>query len=364
MPKLREKRSVPKKLIDTWVYKIKDVEIERLEWQENPDPEAASRLEDDRTFDEKYKRTKERVKNRAVHINVYMIKRTEQSEEAPHPLDSVEMEVFCPELNIRLEGTDVVALKDAMWGMLDKKFEINWERFFQVEIIKSRIYGDDGTGMEVVYNDVYKGTTWDGKLLLRKWRAHEYKISPWPGAFKDEKGKVMACIPATEENQAALEEFCSRVDILRERLADFLRPDVIQENLLRLASFALLPPPAPTATDPANGFTPGSELAEMNEMDAKHPEWLEPEPVLDNWCVADAVHPVSQAPEAPGGYLNGKGLPRSRIIGVDGEVVITEAGRFRLGKVLDNYEFHWPDAKRRLLEGWCRCDPGRGEELE
>jgi len=78
------------------------------------------------------------------------------------------------------------------------------------------------------------------------------------------------------------------------------------------------------------------------------------EPVLDNWCIADAVHPVSQAPEAENGYLNGTGLPRSRILGVDGEVVITEAGRFRLGKVLDNYEFHWPDARMRVLRCYFR----------
>lgn len=242
MAKLGETRNLPDKLIDTWTYKVKDIELEELKYVS---PEDGDHVRDEREFEEKYKRTRKRITNKHVTVNVYMVKRTEQSEEPPHPLNTARLLIRCNELNIKIEGTDIVAMKDAMWSMLDKKFEIKWERFYQVQVLKARIFGGDGTGLEIVYDDVYKGTTWDGKQLIKRWRGHEFKIDVWPGAFKDEGGKVMACIPATEENRQALQEFCRRVDLLRVKLADFLKPDVIQQNLAQMAAFALLPPVPP-----------------------------------------------------------------------------------------------------------------------
>jgi hypothetical protein len=247
MAKIGETRNLPDKLIDTWTYKVKDVELDALERvpQEGEDPEHPYFTADKRSFDERNKLAKKKVTNKHVTVNVYMVKRTEQSEEPPHPLNSARLLIRCNELNIKIEGTDIVAMKDAMWSMLDKKYEIKWERYYQVQVLKSRVYGGDGTGLEIVYDDVYKGTTWDGKHLLKRWRGHEFRIDVWPGAFKDESGKVMACIPATEENLEALKEFCRRVDILRGKLADFLKPEVIQQNLVQLAGCRLLPEVAP-----------------------------------------------------------------------------------------------------------------------
>jgi len=108
-----------------------------------------------------------------------------------------------------------------------------------------RLYGDNGTGLEICYDNVYKGTTFDGKNLLRRWKGHDFKISVWPGAFKDDSGKVVACIPANEENRQALKEFCRRVDVLRDKLAEFLRPDVIMQNLAHRSGCPLLPPAPP-----------------------------------------------------------------------------------------------------------------------
>ena len=256
MPRrLGERRNVPEKLIDSWTYKVKDVDLEKLEYvpltgEEAEDIKLGSGR-DERSFDEKYHRVKEKVRNKVVTVNVYMVKTTEQSEEPPHPLRTVGIIIKVPELGIKIEGTDVAAMKDAVWSMLDKKFEIQWERYYRVQVRKCRVYDGDGTGMEISYDDVYKGTTWDGKNLLKRWRGHEFRIEPWPGAFKDEQGKVMACIEATDANRAALEEFCRRVDVLRDKLAEFLRPDVIQQNLAALAGCALLPP-APPETEVKN----------------------------------------------------------------------------------------------------------------
>ena len=247
MAKLGEIRHLPEKLIDTWTYKVKDIELDTLERVplEGEDPENVEYVADKRSYEDKYRIGKKRIKNKHVTVNVYMVKRTLQSEEPPHPLEDARLIIRCPELDVKIEGTDIEAMKATMWSMLDKKFEIVWERFYQVQVLKSRIYNGEGTGLEIVYEDVYKGTTWDGKMLIKRWRGHEYKIDVWPGAFKDEHGRVMACIAATEENRDAMKEFCRRVDMLRDKLAEFLKPEVIQQSLTMLAGFALLPPAPP-----------------------------------------------------------------------------------------------------------------------
>jgi len=242
MRQLGEKRNVPDKLIDSWIYKIKDVEIPRLDYQK-ADPDDPLEERKHRSFDEKFKPARERIRNKIVTIKVWLVKRTLESEEAPHPLESATLKVTCPELDLKLEGTDVQLLKDAMWSMLDQKFEITWERYYVVEVVKTHPYNGDGTGLEIIYRDVYKGTTHDGKHLMKVWRGYEQKIEAWPGAFKDSDGKILATIEANDENKAALEEFCSRMDLLRGMLAEFLKPEVILKNLTDLTSLKLLPQP-------------------------------------------------------------------------------------------------------------------------
>ena len=67
---------------------------------------------------------------------------------------------------------------------------------------------------------------------------------PWPGEFTDKNGKVVACIVASTENTKALEEFAERVNALRKKLADLLKPDNITLTLMNLSSNSLLPAPA------------------------------------------------------------------------------------------------------------------------
>jgi len=230
-------RHNPRKLIDSWVYKVKDVEIDRMDWI----PPEDAMAEDNRPKEERYKKKKDRIVNKTVTVQIFMTKRTTQSEEPPHPLESVELEIVCKELDLHVTGTDLSAMKDGMWSMLDKKFEIKWESYYHVQIQPSRVYHGTGTGLEISYDDIYKGTTWDGKTLMRRWNSRDFEIKPWPGAFKDDKGRIMACIPATEENRQALKEFCKRLDLMREKLAEFLRPDNIVETFKRLSALSLLP---------------------------------------------------------------------------------------------------------------------------
>jgi hypothetical protein len=237
---LGDRRHIPYKVIDTWIYKVKDVTLDRMDYIP---PEDRNHTSDKRSHEDKYARTQERVINKTVKLELRLEKTSRQSEEPPHPTDTVKFELVCDELNFKLEGTDIEVLKATMWGKLDKKFEVKWERYYLVEIVPARMWGGaDGTGFELRYHDVYKGTTWDGKLLMKKWSGHEEKIQTWPGAFKNDGGKVIACIEANETNREALKQFGKRIDMLREKLAEFLRPETIMQTLTNLAALKLLPP--------------------------------------------------------------------------------------------------------------------------
>src|SRR5262252_8217521 len=102
MPKqLGETRNVPDKQIDTWIYKVKDVEIDRLDYDKG-DPDDPMEKKRSRTFDEKFHPARERVRNKLVTIKIYMVKRTVESEEPPHPLQDTKLIAVCPELDIKL----------------------------------------------------------------------------------------------------------------------------------------------------------------------------------------------------------------------------------------------------------------------
>jgi hypothetical protein len=239
MPRtIGERRHVPGKVIDRWIYKVKDVTLDKLEYVPDEEREAGDE-------EEKYREVKERVQNKTVTLELHLEKTTKQSEEAPHPLDTIKFYLKCDELDIVLEGTDVELLRAAMWSKLDVAYAIKWDKYFLVEVDSTHPYTGWGTGMVFSYNDVFKGTTWDGKNLLRIRRYREEKIEPWPGVFTKKGGKVIACIEATDANEAALEEFKSRVDLLREKLQSFLEPERILATLANLRGFNLLPAPEP-----------------------------------------------------------------------------------------------------------------------
>jgi hypothetical protein len=243
--RLGSTRHVPERVIDTWYYKVKDVEIERNEYIE---PEDGDHGHDEREDHEKHVVKGERIVNKTVKIELILHKKTSQSEEPPHPTESVEFEVKCEELKLNMTGTDIEALRAGMWDQLDAKFDIKWEQFYLVTVSPTRGWnGAAGTGILFEYDNVWRGTTWDGKLLMKKYDSHEFKIKPWPGEFTDKGGKVIACIPVNEMNTLALQNFSDRMDKMREVMADFLRPEKIMQTLADLSGhLPFLPAPSTT----------------------------------------------------------------------------------------------------------------------
>src|SRR5690606_3721206 len=116
------------------------------------------------------------------------------------------------------------------WSHLDEAYAVKWENYLLVHVRRPTSYEGIGNGLAVEWTDCEKGTAWDGTLLLREYNRGRrpgediYKISPWPGEFKDNKGRIQACIPATDRNRDGLHELSKRMDALREAFAKMLEP--------------------------------------------------------------------------------------------------------------------------------------------
>ncbi len=217
------------KLVDTWHYHYKGVLREATQVDEEDLDEVTPKLD-------------AKAGDRMVAVGLYVVKKTQEVMEPPHTTIAVKFRVECEDPKFELEGTDCEALRSAAWSELDTRFAIRWENWYLVRVNHTSNYEGIGTGFAFSYDTVEKGYTHDGKELLRRYVwGGQREVTPWPGTFKSKEGRVQACILATPENEAALQEFHVRIDTLRKKLQDYLAPGVIEENLKQLAACALLP---------------------------------------------------------------------------------------------------------------------------
>lgn len=199
-----------------------------------------------------------------VLIDLRLVKRQDESNilvqgttredrnKPPYPTIGTEFYVEMDDPQLYVKGTDCEAIRRTVFSALDKRYAIQWEKYYLVEIRPERPYHGLGSGFCLTYSDIEKGTTFDGKELKREYsyhrREYSYHVEPWPGEFRDREGKVQACIPATPENEKALKEFTRRIEELREAMKKFLSPELIQQTLADLANnFGNLLPPPPSA---------------------------------------------------------------------------------------------------------------------
>ncbi len=148
----------------------------------------------------------------------------------------------CDNPKFTVAGSDIESLRLAVWDHLDKAFAVKWESYLLVTIRPALVFHGRGTGFEFCRSHVQKGTAHDGTLLLREhnYGSRGFEIKPWPGDFRDKDGKLTACIPATDENEKALNEFEVMINALRERLAEFFHPKLIQQTLANLCNLKML----------------------------------------------------------------------------------------------------------------------------
>jgi hypothetical protein len=226
------------KKVDTWWFNLQDLLDKQV--QKHPGSEAEEGEEPE---------TISRVDERKIPVEVFMAKEMDEAKTPPHPVDKVWFVVKCKQsqykVNFTIEGPDITCLKDQAWSLLDERFEIEWFEYYLVTISPARIYEGQGDGLELSYKSVWKGITWEGKVLLKEYHRgrdydDNYRIKPWPGKFTERDGTVIACIPENDMTKSALDEFCKKIVMVREALEKMVTPEAIMHTLTNISGLKLL----------------------------------------------------------------------------------------------------------------------------
>lgn len=184
---------------------------------------------------------KDRVLQRKVTFDLYMVKKFDGNTDLPPPsaVTEVSFRFFCSETKDEVFGSDVSVMLKEMRSKLDERFRISWKRWFLVKIDPVRIYEGSGSGLTISWEDIERGEAYDGSILMRRWdryaqlHSSHWKVSTWPENFI-EKNKMLAAIPATPENLAALELARDQIDELRRVLVERVGPKFIEQTLRTL----------------------------------------------------------------------------------------------------------------------------------
>lgn len=175
-----------------------------------------------------------KLTTRKVEMVVYIQKKYGQTDTPPLPTVATQFLLVCEDF--REVGPELDTLVKAMRGNLDSHYKIKWQPWFEVRVDPMRIFQGNGDGFQLSWTEVERGETLDGDILLKRYNTYgdfnnRWEIKPWPETYKDTKGKVLSCIPATDENEKALKLFAMKIAELRKVLADFVSPNEIAKTL-------------------------------------------------------------------------------------------------------------------------------------
>jgi hypothetical protein len=187
--------------------------------------------------------SRDRVIQKKVEIDLYMQKAfvTDTSKPTPASTKDIGLRLKCEETGDEVFGTDISVMIKDMRSKLDHRYRITWKRWFLVRIDPVRVHHASGSGLELTWEDIERGEAYDGSILMRKYNSYadvnssKWVVSTWPENFI-ERGKMIAAIEATLENEALLNNARVQVDVLRNKLVELLGPKMIMETLHRLAS--------------------------------------------------------------------------------------------------------------------------------
>ena len=184
-----------------------------------------------------------RIVIKKVEIVVYMQSKYGDSDTAPKPVVATMFQLECE--GEKEYGSDLDLCLKAMLAKLDKRFAIKWERWFLVKVEPARLYGrGDGAGCTLSWQDVWRGVTLDGSVLMRELEVRRefsspWRISAWPEVYRDSNGKTVACVQATDANEAALEAFAEKLRDLTKTLSKFVAPENIETTLREISEGGL-----------------------------------------------------------------------------------------------------------------------------
>lgn len=183
-----------------------------------------------------------------IPVEVRMRKSFAEGGGTNRAVTELQFSLVCRKPHVVVRGTDIEALRLAMWAALDKDSAISWEPHLLITIEPALSYGDGiREGLQLNERTVWKGTTKGGYLILREMSGGRFGTEttyrPWPGTYVDKNGRVTACIPETDANRAAMDEFRARIVDLRKMLQGLVKPEQINRTLANLSGIALLGPP-------------------------------------------------------------------------------------------------------------------------
>lgn len=234
-------------MVKKWQWKYQGVEADLSSHLRGEDEEPIG-------VDGEMRKTEDKrpllVKEQVLDIELRLLENL-SDDSLPRTVKSAEFKLVCKELGLCLIGSDIEALRVAMWAQLEKAHEIKWERWYLIQVASARSFvGDFEVGFALSQNTIFRGVAKDGTLLMREFeRGRSYgpwRYKPWPGVYQDKGGHVIACIPGTKENDAALDEFRARIRALQQKISDLVKPEVILSTLANLAGIGL---PAPEQHD-------------------------------------------------------------------------------------------------------------------
>jgi hypothetical protein len=187
--------------------------------------------------------SRDKVIQKKIAIDLYMQKAfvTDTSKPTPASTKDIGFRLKCEETGDEVFGCDISVMIKDIRSKLDHRFRIAWKRWFLVRIDPVRVYDASGSGLELKWEDIERGEAYDGSILMRKYNSYadvnasKWVVSTWPENFV-ERGKMIAAIEATEENEALLNNARVQVDVLRNKLVELLGPKLIMETLHRLAA--------------------------------------------------------------------------------------------------------------------------------
>lgn len=236
-------------LVDTWFWDYRGPET--VGSLRHPDEPVDA---DDDAGDRRVLLNKRLAAPQKVAIEVRLVKKADSDSPAPRAVLGARFRVGVKALKLWVDGTDIECLRTAIFGLLEKRFEVKWEPYLLIRIgSASAFHSGRETGLSLAEANVYRGVAPDGTELLRELTRYggsrDWQYRVWPGEYTDEDGVVVACIPATEVNRKAIKEFHGRIDALRERLADLVMPENVMATLANLSQTTALPAPVQRADD-------------------------------------------------------------------------------------------------------------------
>lgn len=178
-----------------------------------------------------------KIGTRVVNLEVRLKNTNIQSRNKPAEVFSTSFVVTCKELNISAHGTDIEAIRAAVWNKLDGRFESKIENLIMIRTNKEAFHKDIKKtrcfSLDFKVTKVRRLTMKDGSRFMIDdvyYRTSQY-LQTWNDFIK-RYNEDTVFLSDTSENNIAIESFMNQLSALHGKLSEFLTPCDAENNLL------------------------------------------------------------------------------------------------------------------------------------